>query len=79
MQALLNQNLRRASYQLDGTLIIPGQKPNLSSALRQNRALRSKDLFHLSDGSVLTGEPQPIPPNVLSAMKGDGLRGRNIR
>ncbi|XP_076004168.1 unconventional myosin-XV [Genypterus blacodes] len=79
-KALLNQGVRGASYQLpDGSLVIPGQTPNLSSALRQNRALRSKDLFHLSEDSVLSGAPKPTAPNVRSAMQGDGLRGRNIR
>lgn len=80
LQALTNQNLRSASYRLpDGTLVIPGQKPNLSSALSQNRALRSTGLYHLTDDSVLSGAPKPTPPNLASALRNDELRGGNFR
>ncbi|XP_029006805.1 unconventional myosin-XV [Betta splendens] len=79
-KALLNQNLRHATYHLpDGSLVIPGQKPNLSSALRRNTALRSADLYHLSDGSVLSGVPKPSPPNVSSALQNEDLRGVTYR
>ncbi|KAK1886356.1 Unconventional myosin-XV, partial [Dissostichus eleginoides] len=79
-KALTNQNLRSASYRLpDGTLVIPGQKPNLSSALRQNRALRSTGLYHLTEDSVLSGAPKPTPPNLASALRNDELRGGNFR
>ncbi|AWP05297.1 putative unconventional myosin-XV-like [Scophthalmus maximus] len=81
--ALLNENLRSASYQLpDGSLVIPGQKPsapNLSSALRQNKGLRSAGLYHLPDNSALSGVPKPTSPNLKSAMKNDDLRALRYR
>ncbi|GAA6230048.1 unconventional myosin-XV-like [Lates japonicus] len=79
-KALLNENLRKASYHLpDGSLVIPGQKPNLAGALRQNKALRSTGLYHLSDGSVLSGVPKPTTPNLSSALKNEELRGVSFR
>ncbi|XP_034739732.1 unconventional myosin-XV [Etheostoma cragini] len=79
-KALMNENLRSASYRLpDGTLVIPGQKPNLSAALRQNRALRSSDLYNLGENSVLSGAPRPTPPNLASALRNEELRGVNFR
>nr|XP_012779321.2 unconventional myosin-XV [Maylandia zebra] len=78
--ALTNANLRSASYRLpDGTLVIPGQPPNLSSALRQNRALRSTGLYHLSENSVLTGVPKPTPPNLYTALQKEDMRGASFR
>lgn len=80
LQALTNENLRNASYRLpDGTLVIPGQKPNLSSALRQNRAMRSTGLYHLSENSVLSGAPKPSPPNLASALQKEELQGVRYR
>lgn len=83
LKALLNENLRSASYQLpDGSLVIPGQKPsapNLSSALRQNKGLRSAGLYHLPDNSALSGVPKPTSPNLKSAMKNDDLRALRYR
>ncbi|KAM8771614.1 unconventional myosin-XV [Acanthopagrus schlegelii] len=79
-KALTNENLRNASYRLpDGTLVIPGQKPNLSSALRQNRAMRSTGLYHLSENSVLSGAPKPSPPNLASALQKEELQGVRYR
>lgn len=76
----MNESLRSASYQLpDGSLVIPGQKPNLSSALRQNMALRSAGLYHLSENSVFTGAPKPTPPNLAAALRNDDLRSVNFR
>ena len=72
--------MRSASYKLpDGALLIPGQKPNLSSALYRNHGLRSKELFHLSDGSAFTGKPKPSTPNLSSAMRKHDLRGQQMR
>ncbi|KAM7419612.1 hypothetical protein PAMA_016625 [Pampus argenteus] len=77
---MMNQNLRNASYQLpDGSLVIPGQTPNLAAALRQNKALRSTSLFHLSENSVLSGAPKPTTPNLKSALQNDELRGVNFK
>nr|XP_019958182.1 PREDICTED: unconventional myosin-XV-like [Paralichthys olivaceus] len=79
-KALLNENLRNASYQLrDGSLVIPGQKPNLAGALRQNKALRSTGLYHLSENSALSGVPKPTPPNLSSVLKNEELRGVSYR
>ncbi|CAI5680955.1 unnamed protein product [Oreochromis niloticus] len=79
-KALTNANLRSASYRLpDGTLVIPGQPPNLSSALRQNRALRSTGLYHLSENSVLSGAPRPTPPNLYAALQKEDMRGASYR
>lgn len=76
----MNADLRSASYRLpDGTLVIPGQPPNLSSALRQNRALRSTGLYHLSENSVLTGVPRPTPPNLYTALQKEDMRGASYR
>lgn len=76
----MNANLRNASYRLpDGSLVIPGQPPNLSSALRRNQALRSTGLYHLSDNSVLSGAPRPTPPNLYSALKKEEMRGATYR
>ncbi|KAF6736431.1 Unconventional myosin-XV [Oryzias melastigma] len=47
--------------------------------LRQNMNLRSKNLYHLSDNSVLTGAPKPTSPNVFSALQNDELRDVNLR
>lgn len=83
LQALLNENLRTASYRLpDGTLVIPGQKPstpNLSAALRQNQALRSAGLYQLSDNSVLSAVPKPISPSLASALQNEEFRDVNLR
>ncbi|XP_059190123.1 unconventional myosin-XV [Centropristis striata] len=79
-KALLNENLRSASYRLpDGSLVIPGQKPNLGSALRRNQALRSAELYHLTDSSVLSGRPKPTTPNLASALRNEELRSGNFR
>lgn len=82
-QALLNNSLRNASFQLpDGSLIIPGQKPStpsLAGALRQHQAMRSPSLFHLPDKSVLTGAPKPTPPNLAAALRRDNLQGVTYR
>lgn len=76
----MNENLRSASYRLpDGTLVIPGQKPNLTSALRRNQALRSAGLYHLTEDSVLSGAPKPTPPNLASALRKEEFRGANFR
>uniref|UniRef100_A0AAV2LKU1 Myosin motor domain-containing protein n=1 Tax=Knipowitschia caucasica TaxID=637954 RepID=A0AAV2LKU1_KNICA len=78
--ALLNEQMRKARYNVpDGTLHIPGQKPNLSFALRQNRPLRSTGLYQLSDSSILSGIPNPIPPNLSKALQADGMRGIKFR
>ncbi|XP_074485793.1 unconventional myosin-XV [Sebastes fasciatus] len=78
--ALSNEGLRGASYRLpDGTLVIPGQKPNLSSALRRNTALRSTDLYNLTESSGLSGAPKPKTPNLSSALRNEELRGINYR
>lgn len=83
LQALLNQNVRNASYRLpDGSLVMPGQKPtspNLAAALRQNQGLRSAGLFHLSESSVFSGAPKPTSPNVVSALQNEELRGVTYR
>ncbi|XP_041640053.1 unconventional myosin-XV [Cheilinus undulatus] len=79
-KALANQNLRNATYHLpDGTLVIPGQKPSLASALRQNKGMRSANLFHLSDDSVLSGVPKPSTPNITRALKNEDLQGAHYR
>ncbi|XP_044203400.1 unconventional myosin-XV [Thunnus albacares] len=82
-KALANQNIRNASYQLpDGSLVIPGQEPstpNLAGALRQNKALRSAGLFHLSENSVLSGAPKPTAPNLTSALQKGDMRGISYR
>ncbi|CAL8330796.1 unnamed protein product [Merluccius merluccius] len=76
----LNPNLRSSSYKLpDGALVIPGQKPNLSSALFRNRGMRSTELFHLTDDSVFTGKPKPNQPNLSSAMRKHDMSGSNLR
>lgn len=83
MQALTNESLRNASYQLpDGSLVIPGQKPstpNLAAALRQNKAVRSKGLYHLAEGSVLSGAPKPTTPSLASALKNEDLQNFHYR
>lgn len=83
LQALMNDSLRNASYQLsDGSLIMPGQKPSTPSllgALRQNQAMRSPSLFHLPDKSVLSGAPKPTPPNLAAALRRDNLQGVTYR
>ncbi|KAM7394545.1 hypothetical protein PAMP_021340 [Pampus punctatissimus] len=79
-KALMNQNLRNASYQLpDGSLVIPGQTPNLAAALRQNKALRSTSLFHLSENSVLSGAPKPTTPNLTSVLRNEDMRGVSFK
>ncbi|KAF3687897.1 Unconventional myosin-XV Unconventional myosin-15 [Channa argus] len=79
-KALTNANLRNVSYHLpDGTLVIPGQKPSVTAALRQNSALRSAGLYHLSDNSVLSGMPKPSPPNLTSVLLNEDLRGVTYR
>ncbi|KAM9857023.1 unconventional myosin-XV [Aulostomus maculatus] len=82
-KALTNQNIRNASYQLpDGALVIPGQEPStpsLAAALRQNKALRSSNVFHLSDNSVFSGAPRPSPPNLSSALQNEDLRAACYR
>lgn len=83
LQALTNENIRNASFNLpEDAIVIPGQKPsspNLAAALRQNKALRSAGLYHLSDNSVLTGIPKPSTPTLKSVLQNDELRGVNYR
>lgn len=83
MQALTNESIRGASYQLpDGSLVIPGQKPstpNLAAALRQNQGIRSSGVFQLSQTSGLTGAPKPSSPKIALALKNDQLKGVNLR
>lgn len=83
LQALTNENLRNASYQLpDGSLVIPGQKPstpNLAAALRQNQAIRSTGLYHLPENYVLSGVPKPTTPNINSALRKEELQGVHFR
>lgn len=83
MQALMNESIRGASYQLsDGSLVIPGQKPstpNLAAALRQNQGMRSSSVFQLPQTSGLTGAPKPSTPKIASALKNDQLKGVNLR
>ncbi|CAK6980016.1 unconventional myosin-XV [Scomber scombrus] len=82
-KALTNENIRNASFQLpDDAIVIPGQKPstpNLTAALRQNKALRSAGLYHLSDNSVLSAIPKPTTPNVASILQNEQLRVVNYR
>lgn len=82
-QALTNESIRSASYQLpDGSLVIPGQKPsspNLTAALRQNQGMRSSGIFQLSKTSGLTGAPKPSTPKIASALKKDDLKGVHFR
>lgn len=82
-QALTNESIRSASYQLpDGSLVIPGQKPsspNLTAALRQNQGMRSSGIFQLSKTSGLTGAPKPSTPKIASALKKEDLKGVNFR
>lgn len=80
LQALMNKDLREASYRLpDGSLAIPGQKPNLAFALRRNQAVRSKGLYQLSGDSVLSGAPKPSTPNLSRAMRNEDLQGVRFR
>lgn len=83
MQALMNESIRSASYQLpDGSLVIPGQKPsspNLAAALRQNQGMRSSGIFQLPKTSVLTGAPKPSTPKIASALRNEELKGVNFR
>lgn len=82
-QALMNESIRGASYQLpDGSLVIPGQKPsspNLAAALRQTQGMRSSSTFQLSKTSGLTGAPKPSTPKIASALKREDLKGVNFR
>lgn len=78
LQVLLNQNLRKKSFSLPygSNLVVPGQKPNLGFALRQNMGLRTKGLYQLSNDSGLSAIPQPT---LRSALRNDDLRGLKYR
>lgn len=83
MQALMNESIRSASYQLpDGSLVIPGQKPsspNLAAALRQSQGMRSSGIFQLSHTSGLTGVPKPSTPKIASALNKEEIKGVKFR